>query len=179
MFGLPSIEAIGIVGLIAFGVGATSGMIVVHKLDLSKYQKLELSYKEAQIKALEAAREEQKKLDNIALDAAKREAATQAALTARAKQQLSEVSRYVKNTPNNCITYGLVRVLDAAVRSGDASSLALPAGKSNDSCSGIDSVTLARSIIDNYNTANANKEQLNSLVGTLRTMRDTQSTKKK
>lgn len=175
MFGISTLEAIGAAALIAGVLGFSSGMMLMHKIEVGKYEKLELSYKDAQIKAVEQAQEDQKALDNVALNAAQREAATQAALTARAKQQLAEVSKHVKTNPTGCVTYGFVRVLDGAVHGVLAERLALPAGKSDDACTNLNAADVARSVVDNYNTAEANRQQLDALIAVLRTMKDTQN----
>lgn len=168
MFGLKGIAiAVAVAGLVGFA----GGWKLQSDISAGKIHKLELDYKEAELRAVNQAREDQRRLDEIALDAAKRQAATQAALTVKAKRQLAEVSKHVKNRPNNCVTIGFIRVLDAAVHGAIASSLALPAGVSDDSCAPVDAVTLARSIVDNYNTANANAAQLNALTEVLRQMK--------
>jgi hypothetical protein len=59
-------------------------------------------------------------------------------------------------------------VLDAAVHGVIADSLALPAGKSDDACTGVDAAALARSIVDNYGAAKLNSEQLNALIAVTR-----------
>jgi hypothetical protein len=138
---------------------------VTHQVDMASYQALELKYAQAQAQAVAAAQAEQKRLDAISTTAAQKEAANQAALAARVKRQLAEVEQHVKSLgPSGCVTFGLVRVLDAAVHGVIADSLALPAGKSDDACTGIDAATLARSVVDNYGTAKLNAEQLNALI---------------
>lgn len=142
---------------------------VTHQVDMASYQALELKYAQAQAAAVAEAQAEQKRVDAISTAAAQKEAATQAALTARVKRQLSEVQQHVKSLGSHgCVTYGLVRVLDAAVHGVPASSLSLPAGKSDDTCTTLDAAALARSIVDNYGTANANAQQLDDLIAVTR-----------
>jgi hypothetical protein len=173
MFGL-SFTAIklAVIGLVFLAYTASVAYLT-HRVDASKYQALELQYAQAQAEAVAAAQAEQKRLDAIATDAAKKEAATQAALTAHVRRQLAEVQKHVKTLgPRGCVTYGLVRVLDAAVHGVIADSLALPAGKSDDACTGIDAATLARSVVDNYGTAKLNAEQLNALIEVTRKLHE-------
>lgn len=163
MFGLNALATktlvIAVVALLAFG----SGMRLEHQIATGRYAKLEKSYAEAQIRALEAARREQERLDNVATAAARREAAHQSRLADQARRALLEVKRHVKNVPVGCVTYGFIRVLDAAVFGVSADSLPLPTGKSDGSCAPVAPVDLARSIADNYATARANAEQLGAL----------------
>lgn len=168
MFGLSGLAAQLVIAAGIFLGGLGIGAWTTHQIDGNQYKALELSYQQAQIKAVQQAQEEQRKLDAIAVAAAQKEAQTQANLTAKAKRQLAEVSKHVNNKP--CVTYGLVRVVDSAVHGVLADQLKLPAGKSDDTCAPISAADLARSIVDNYNTANANKEQLNALISTLRAM---------
>jgi hypothetical protein len=169
MFGL-SFTAIKLAFIGAIFVAYTVAVAhVTHKVDMASYQALELKYAQAQAAAVAAAQAEQKRLDGIATAAAQRAAAAQAALTAKVRRQLAEVQQHVKALgPNGCVTYGLVRVLDAAVHGVIADSLALPAGKSDDACTGVDAATLARSIVDNYGAAKLNAQQLNDLIAVTR-----------
>lgn len=171
MFGL-SFEAIKLAIIGALILSYTAGVaIVTHKVDASKYQGLELQYAEAQAQAVAVAQAEQKRLDGIATKAAQKEAATQATLAATVKLQLANVQRHVKTLgAHGCVTYGIVRVLDATVHGVAADSLALPTGKSDDACTGVDAAALARSIVDNYGTAKLNAEQLNALIEVTRAL---------
>jgi hypothetical protein len=169
MFGL-SFTAIKLAFIGAIFLAYTIAVAhVTHQVDMASYQSLELKYAQAQAKAVAAAQAEQQRLDTIATNAAQREAVKQAALTAQVKRQLAEVQRHVKALgPRGCVTYGLVRVLDAAVNGVLADSLTLPTGKSDDACTGIDAATLAKSVVDNYGTAKLNAEQLNALIAVTR-----------
>jgi hypothetical protein len=158
------------VALVALLGAAGTGFMLAHRLDASKYTNLELSYAQAQAKAVAQAQAEQARLDAIAVQAGQAEAAHQAALAASTAAQLREVKSHVQ-ADSHCITWGLVRVLDAAVHRVSASSLVLPAGKSDGSCAPYGSDELARSVVGNYGIANQNAEQLNGLVGAIRKSR--------
>lgn len=157
--------------LIIIAVVATgsfiAGFTLEYNLATGRAAKLELERKEEIIKAVENARLEQQRLDQIAIELAKQEANNQARITAATVSRLKEVKRHVKNS-NNCVTYGFIRVLDAGVHGVNAESLILPAGKSDDSCSEITTIELANSIIGNYGTCESNSEQLNALIESLR-----------
>lgn len=152
--------AIALVALIGAFAG---GFSLEHRLAEGKYNALVAAYAKAEADALQKAIDEQKRLDQIAIDAGQQEAAAQARLLAATKSQLAEVRRHV-SVVRRCVPYGLVRVLDAAAGGRLADSLPLPAGKSDQSCTSVDWPTLARSVADNYGTARANAEQLNSLI---------------
>lgn len=163
---MPSLAEIK---LIAIAIGLVMLMagtaIVTHKVDDSQYLKLELKIAADHQKAVDAALAEQHQIDAVATKAAQDDARKQAAATASVKRQLAEVQIHVHaiSSASHCITYGLVRVIDAAVHGVGAGTLALPAGKSDDACAPISAADLARSVVDNYGTARANSQQLNDL----------------
>lgn len=74
-----------------------------------------------------------------------------------------KVPTYVSNSVP-CISYGLVRVLDAAVLQTDPGALALPAGVTDDTCTTLTADDLAKSVVTNYGIAEQNAQQLNDLV---------------
>lgn len=78
-----------------------------------------------------------------------------------------EVPYYVTVTQDNasgCISYGFVRVLVAGQRGVAASALALPAGVTDDSCTGYTLSTLASALSPGFLAANQNAQQLNDLI---------------
>lgn len=168
MFGLSSIaiEAIGaaIVALLIFA----GGMKLEYDLDAAKITKMELSYAQAQQKAVAEAAAKQKAEDDQATAAATSEAANQSQLATSLQQQLAEVKSHVTSKPITCITWGFVRVLDAAVSGISASSINLGPGKSDDACSPFTADQLAAFVVQNYGIARANAEQLNALQDLLR-----------
>jgi hypothetical protein len=147
------------------------GFTLAHRLDTSKYAALELSYARAQAAAVAAAQAEQARLDAVALQAAQAETTTQARIAAGTAAQLREVKRHVQANAH-CVTWGLVRVLDAAVHGVVADNLLLPAGKSDDACAPFRADELARSVVGNYGVARANGEQLNALIDSIRRARE-------
>lgn len=163
---MPSFGEVKLVAMALVILGLVFGAVhVTRKVDAVKYQKLELAYQAAQAKAVAEAMAQQREFDDLASKAARDDARKQAAVVANVKQQLAEVKRHVHaiSATGHCITYGLVRVIDAAVHGVSASDLPLPAGKSDDACAPVSAADLARSIVDNYGTARANASQLDDL----------------
>lgn len=79
---------------------------------------------------------------------------------------LKEVPTYVtvKQDAVGCVTYGLERVLNAAITGASPAAYQLPAGKSDDDCTGTAPSALAAAIAENFGYARANAEQLNGLI---------------
>lgn len=62
-----------------------------------------------------------------------------------------------------CVTYGLVRQLDAAALGVDPDTLALPAGATDDACAPIENADLASVVGDNYATYRRVAQELSDL----------------
>jgi hypothetical protein len=163
MFGLSSLATKMFLGLVLLGIAFAGGVRLESKVAKGKYETLVASYKDAQAKALQAALDEQKRLDAISQKAAEDEAAHQQQLAARTRRQLAEVRKHVK-VVNRCVPYGLVRVLDAASSGRLTDSLPLPTGKSDAACAPVGWDTLAGAVTENYGTARSNAEQLDALI---------------
>lgn len=158
MFGLSltSIKLIAmLMGVIAVAAVAAYGQ---YRIDLSKYEALELNYSQAQIKATQQAKVEQAAQDQVALNSAVSEAAAQQKIVTVTQ----EVPVYVKET-QTCITFGDIRLLDAAISGRDPSTLNLPTGQSDDACSPISMRSLAAIVTGNLTAAVRNAEQLTQL----------------
>jgi hypothetical protein len=117
----------------------------------------------AEVIAVAAASDRMKRADAVNLNAAVAEAAAQQKL-ADAKSRLSrEIPLHVSSSTPFCISYGLVRVLDAASLGADPDALSLPAGQSDESCAPVTAAALAGSVAANYAVARSNAEELNAL----------------
>lgn len=160
--------------LVALGVGLVAGSVlsgvVVHKVDQasyaalqSRYDKRELAWGQAVQKAKDDAARTQKAQDDATLAHAITEAQAQERIVTRTQTIIQKVDHYVTDR-STCITYGLIRVLDAAATGRDPESLQLPAGQSDDACAPVDAPTLARSVVANYGVARQNAEQLDGLI---------------
>lgn len=142
------------------------GGVIAHKLDEGKYQKLVAAQAQAAALALTQAQEKQKVFDNIALSEAQKERDEQAARATQSEASLREVGNHVsvQTITRSCVPLGFVRLLDAAAYGRSAASLPLPAGKSDGSCAPVDWNGVARSVVSNYSTSQANAIQLNHLI---------------
>src|SRR5438552_3448777 len=76
---------------------------VTYQIDATKYKDLELSYAQANEKAVKTALEEQTRLDEVKTQVALEDAQKQRQLVNQTRGQLNNVQKYIKNT---CITFG-------------------------------------------------------------------------
>lgn len=153
-------------GLI-FLAGTASGAFLMHKLDAGKYEALVAANQRAVAIATQKAKDIQAATDKIALDDAVAEAKAQQQIVVQHDYVTQEIPHYVP-VHVACITYGIVRLLDAASLGSDPANAPIPAGKSDDACSPVTARQLAASVLANYATALANAEQLNALEGWVR-----------
>lgn len=98
------------------------------------------------------------------------EAAVQQALTVHAQVITKEVPRYVTahQDATGCVTWGMLRVHDAAVLGVDPATVQSPGGQSDDACSTVKPSDFASAIAGNYAVANANAAQLDALEADIR-----------
>lgn len=148
-------------------VGAVIAGYLVHHYDSAAYTKLQLAQVEANLKAVQEAKDLQAKQDKAAIDAAVAEAKAQQDIAANQNQIRQELPNYV-SSHTTCVTYGIVRLLNAALGRYDLS-LPTPAGKPNDACAPITADQFTGDVIDNYILAVENAEQLNALEAEIRT----------
>ncbi len=160
-------KLVAIIGVIMTLFGSIGTGIVIHKIDHAHYADLELSYQLATGAALKQALSRQKAEDAIVLAGAVAEAKSQQQIGAVTIETTKEIVRHVSDH-SNCITLGLVRVLDAEVLSVAPGSLSLASGQSDDTCAPIKASALATSIVANYGIALQNAEQLNALEDSVR-----------
>lgn len=146
---------------------AGSASWATYKIEEGRIAKIEVAYDKAQIAAIQEAKDKQASADKVVLDGALKEAAEHVQIVTQTEVITREVIKHVKDT-STCVTYGLVRVLDAATRGDDPGDLALPAGKSDDTCAPVTATALARSVAANYGIARDNAKQLNNLQDTVR-----------
>ena len=152
---------LSIAGILSAAAGAAW---VTHSIDEAAYLKLEAKYKDAEVKAVEAAKAEQARMDAVSLDRAVKEAQAQQQIVVRTNTITKEVPVHVPLTSSCAVTVGFLRVLDAAVLGIPAEQLPLPAGQSDGSCAATDARSLASAVVTNYvGTCQANAEQLTQL----------------
>lgn len=146
---------------------------IVHKVDQAAYNALQSRYDARELawvkqkgEAEKRAAALQKAQDDVSLAHAVSQAQAQERVVYRTQKVLQEVPHYVTPAQDarGCVTYGLVRVLDAAALGVDPGTLQLPAGKSDDTCSPIAPSALASSVAGNYGVAWQNAEQLDGLI---------------
>jgi len=167
MFGLSSLalKAALLAGL--FAAGTALGAYFTHKIDNSRYLALELSYAKAQEVAEDAARTQQKHLDDIATEAARREATAQATRAEVARRQLAEVRNNVAKNASS-LRLGFIRLLVAGSRGVPVDALVFPAGKSANSRQGYNDADVATAVLGSLQACRANGAQLDALIAALR-----------
>lgn len=141
-------------------MGATA--YVTHGFDMGRYEKLKASYAQAEATALQAAMDEQKRLDAISQAAAEHEASRQSQLRAATQRRLAQVEKHVQAL-GHCLPYGVVRVLVAASGGRLPDGLSLPTGKSDATCAPAGWAEFLRGVVRDYGSARANAEQLDAL----------------
>lgn len=128
-----------------------------------KIATMERDYAMAQAQAERLAAVVRRGQDAIKLNAGLRFAKLEVKLVKETETLIREIPTYVTEI-RGCVTYGLVRVLDASVLGVDPATLQLPPGQSNDSCAPVTNVDLANNIARNYGEAKLNAGQLDELI---------------
>lgn len=112
----------------------------------------------------------QRDADQVAIDLAGQQSVTQEKIVTRTMTITKEIPTYVKDT-SDCVTIGLIRVLDAAALGVDPATLVLAPGQFDETCAGIGARALAQSVVDNYGRARQNAAQLTDLQALARRMK--------
>ena len=148
-------------GFAAMVAGAGTGW-TVHKVDHDAYVSLQLQDQRAQTAAVEKAKIIQSAQDTIVLASAVHEAQAQQKIVTETVTVTKEIPVHVSDR-SNCITYGLVRVLDAAAAGTSVPAVGLAPGQPDDTCAPISWSAFAAEIADDYGSGRGNAEQLNAL----------------
>lgn len=157
MFGL-SWAAIRLIAYALLAATLLGGAAYVkHEWDAGQAARVEVT------QAHVVAKAEDKAVVAVDKPVAKAEAAAQVKIVYRTKTLIKEIPRYVPSAPVDCVTWGLVRLHDAAVLHVDPASLPLPAGLTDGSCSPFTDAQFMAGVIANYGVADANAEQLDAL----------------
>ena len=141
--------AAAVFALVLFGAGTYTGW----ELGTIRYNDLVASDARLEAANVKAAAATQSALDQNAIAAANADAAQARLTAARTQATVKVVHDYVTKIQDarNCVTYGLVRVYDAAAIGVDPGVLNLPAGVTNDTCStDVVSSALADGIVRNF-----------------------------
>lgn len=160
MFGLNPWVLIGFG--IALMLAAAGGAGTMAKIKNGEIAKIELSIEKARAEAKAEGSRLQHETDQAAIAAATGQVIVQEKIVTRTVQIQKEIPIYVQDS-SNCITWGLVRVLDAGANGVDPATLNLPAGQLNESCAPFGSQLLADRIVGNYGLSRQNAEQLTGL----------------
>lgn len=151
---------IAVLGIVAIAAGSAWA---THQIDEAAYLKLEAKYKDAEVAAVSLAKAVQKAEDDVSLQAAVKEAASQQKIVTQTQIVTKEVPIHVPISSKCAVTVGFVRVLNAAILGGSAADVSYAAGQPDDACAPTDARSLASNIIVNYGTCLANAQQLTSL----------------
>lgn len=136
---------------------------ITHRVDEGTIAKMKEDWAEAQTEAIDQAMKIQRAQDDVSLQAAVDEAASQQKIVTQTQIITKEVPIHVPAASKCPVTVGFLRVLDAAVLGSAAADLPLAAGQSDESCATTDARTLALNITANYSACRANAEQLGGL----------------
>lgn len=167
MFGLSwaQLKLIGL--LVGFGLSFAAGGAVMHRMDEGRYQKLLTSQARAETKAQVDARAAEHRQTVVVAAAVTKEAVAQERIVNHTITLIRKVPVYVtpaQDADVHCITWGLVRLHDAAALGADPAGLVPPAGQPDDACAPVKASDLASAIVVNYGVARQNAEQLDALI---------------
>jgi hypothetical protein len=175
LVGSSSLKAILIgAAILAIFIG---GAVFQGKIDAGAKEAETIKYEQAISAANQIAADQQHGIDQAALAASDARSQQMSKEAATLSAELADVHNHVSAKIMPCIPYGFVRLHDAAVLRVAADSLALPAGKSDNSCSPFTATQLAEAIIGNYNRAIHNANQLNALIAYAKQVQAVEKTK--
>lgn len=149
----------GLLALTVIGVGIRIGYIWQHG------QVVELRAQKAAAARVERA--QSVSLAHVTQTSQHAEAAAQGTLRAQATRTRKAIVRYVHDpshpVPVPCVSWGMLRLHDAAVAGVDPGDLVPPPGEPTDACSSVKTSDFMATIVDNYAAARENAEQLDAL----------------
>lgn len=174
MFGLSTLG----IKLILIGVMVTAvlgaGWAVVHSIQTAAVKSIVAEDTAHTAKVEAAAAKIDAKQSDIDAHSAEVSATHQATLAKQAAVVKAKVRTHVHEPAPTaprvvgCVTYGLVRQLDAAALGVDPDTLALPAGTTDDACAPVENADLAAVVGDNYATYRAIAQELTDLQDNVR-----------
>lgn len=149
----------------AFIAGSSITGYVTYKVMHDTITEMKLADQKALTDAVTIKGLMQHDADTAGQEAAVTLAKQQQALEDQGKQTIVRIPTYVTKLQDahNCVTWGLVRVHDAAALGIDPSALNLPPGVTNDTCSPFVSSQLAERITLNYTAALHDANQLDAV----------------
>lgn len=180
MFGIPTPESLAAKALCAL-VGAMilvgGGAYAGYRFELGRYEHLVAANAIAQTKAVELARQQERKIaagnqmDAVAQAYFKGKMDAQTVnlvLGVPANVTISQDNSAAVAVSAGCVTYGFYRVLIAGERSEPAESFSIPSGESVDSCTAIKPSELAASVAQDLVAGAGNGHQLDSLIAAVK-----------
>jgi hypothetical protein len=161
---MPSLDTIKLLLAIAALAGvAIFSSVVTHKVDSAALLKQQSAWKDAELKAVNLAKQIQAAEDKVSLDAAVAEAKAQQQIVTKTITLTREVPIHVPLSSKCPVTVGFVRLLNAAILGQSTADLSYAPGKSDDACAPVDARALADNLLVNFAAANGNAEQLTAL----------------
>lgn len=162
---IPSVAEIKLILIAVAMLGIASVTAIgVHKIEDARYQKLTADIAQKNAAAQAAAMIQQNTLNQISAAADKQAIADKQAQLDAANARLAAIPKHVVKGAGNCLTWGLLRTIDAAVFGVDADTLPMPAGKTDASCADADSASqLAAEVLGNTGVGQRNAAQLKAL----------------
>lgn len=162
MFGLPSwaVRAIGIALLFAVVAGVGARLASIWYAPQLAGAKATIAAGKAQAKAVTAAQ------TVITKASAKGEEQAQKIIEEQTRVIIKKVPVYVSADPGRtvgCITYGMLRLHDAAIIGIDPADLPPPTAQPDAACSTVAPSDFMAAVAGNYAVARQNAEQLNAL----------------
>lgn len=133
-----------------------AGLGVKHEWDLGQAARVQVKHIVATSKV------QTKAVAAVDAHVAPAAAAAQVRIVTQTRTLLKEVPVYVP-VRSPCITWGALRLHDAAVLGVDASTLQPPAGQPDSACSDVDPIAFMAGVVANYGVARQNAQQLNDL----------------
>lgn len=162
MFGLSSLYTSLLAGAAMLAVGAASGSYVTYKVEQGTIAGIKLADAQAQAAAVSAATAIKSKQDATVLADAVSAADSRVRIVTQAATITKEIPVYVTKTLP-CVTFGFVRVLNAAAAGVDPAGVAVAPGEPNGACSPVSWDQVAADIADDYGTGLQNADQMNRL----------------
>lgn len=155
----------GLWGYVLLGVACVAaGAYGCYRIEEPKILAVQLADAKDYAAALDLQRRAQKAADDASLKAAVAEAEAQQKIVVRMITLTKEIPAHVSND-SHCITYGLVRVLNAAAGQTSVDAVPGTSGKPDVACAPVTWRSFAEDITDDYGHANANAEELTALQG--------------
>ena len=161
MFGLSDLATKLLTAAVEFVIVVALGAWGMHYIDSVRYEKLVARDAAAQAQAIHDVAVQLHNADQVTLEKAVADAQAQVKIVTRYQTITKEIPVHVSDSAH-CITYGLVRVLNAAAGPG---AYAVPdaASQPDDTCAPVTWRSFADDLTADYGAKAANDQQLSDL----------------